>query len=49
MDNEPNGSNWQSTYDIWLAALDNTYRELVETAAAFVPDLVGAAPAPRYR
>ena len=38
-----NGSNWQTTYDIWIAALDNTYRELVETAAAFVPDLVGAA------
>lgn len=43
MDPEPNGSTWQATYDIWLAALDNTYRELVETAAAFVPDLVGAA------
>ena len=43
MDHEPIGSTWQTTYDIWLAALDNTYRELVEAAAAFVPDLVGAA------
>ena len=43
MDHEPNGSTWRSTYDIWLAALDNTYRELVEAAAAFVPDLIGAA------
>ena len=43
MEQPPNGSNLQATYDIWLAALDNTYRELVEAAAAFVPDLVGAA------
>ena len=43
MEHEPNGSTWQSTYDIWIAALDNTYRELVEAAAAFVPDLIGAA------
>ena len=43
MDQSSNGSTWQATYDIWLAALDNTYRELVEAAAAFVPDLVGAA------
>ena len=43
MDQSPNGSTWQATYDIWIAALDNTYRELVEGAAAFVPDLVGAA------
>ena len=43
MERASNGSNWQATYDIWLAALDNTYREMVETAAAFVPDLVGAA------
>ena len=42
MEQKPNGSTWQSTYDIWLAALDNTYRELVEAAAAFVPGLVGA-------
>ena len=38
-----NGSPWQATYDIWIAALDNTYREMVEAAAAFVPGLVGAA------
>ena len=43
MDQSSNGSTWQATYDIWIAALDNTYRELVEGAAAFVPDLVGAA------
>ena len=43
MEHEPNDSTWQATYDIWLAALDNTYRELVEAAAAFVPGLVGAA------
>ncbi len=43
MDHEPSGSTWRSTYDIWLAALDNTCRELVEAAAAFVPDLIGAA------
>ena len=43
MEQSSNGSTWQATYDIWLAALDNTYRELVEGAAAFVPDLVGAA------
>ena len=43
MEHVPDGSTWQSTYDIWLAALDNTYRELVQAAAAFVPGLVGAA------
>ena len=43
MDHEPSGSTWRSTYNIWLAALDNTCRELVEAAAAFVPDLIGAA------
>ena len=42
MEHEPDGSTWQSTCDIWLAALDNTYRELVQAAAAFVPGLVGA-------
>ena len=43
MEQASNGSTGQATYDIWLAALDNTYREMVEAAAAFVPDLVGAA------
>ena len=42
MEHASNGSPGEATYDIWLAALDNTYRELVEAAAAFVPDLVGA-------
>ena len=42
MEHDPDVSNWQSTYDIWLAALDDTYRELVQAAAAFVPGLVGA-------
>ena len=43
MEQASNGAAGQATYDIWLAALDNTYREMVEAAAAFVPDLVGAA------
>ena len=43
MEASSNDSTRQATWDIWLAALDNTYRELVEAAAAFVPDLVGAA------
>ena len=43
MDHEAQPSTWQATYDIWLAALDRTYRDLVEAAAAFVPDLAGAA------
>ena len=43
MEHEPDTSTWQATYDIWLAALDNTYRELVAAAAALVPGLVGAA------
>ena len=43
MEQASNGANGQATYDIWLAALDNTYREMVEAAAAFVPDLIGAA------
>ena len=43
MEHASNGSPRPATYDIWLAALDNTYRELVQAAAAFVPDLVGAA------
>lgn len=32
----------QTTYEIWLAALDNTYRELVEGVASIVPGIVGA-------
>ena len=43
MQGEANGSAWQATYDIWLAALDNTYRELIEAGASIVPGLVGAA------
>ncbi|MCY4181466.1 MAG: hypothetical protein OXF43_01060 [Gammaproteobacteria bacterium] len=35
-------SAWQSTWDIWLSALDNTWRELVEAAGALVPGLIGA-------
>ncbi len=42
MSQEANESAWRSTYEIWLAALDNTFRELVEAAAAFVPGAVGA-------
>ena len=36
-------SAWQTTYEIWLAALANTYRELVGAVASFVPGLIGAA------
>ncbi len=43
MPQEANESAWRSTYEIWLAALDNTFREMVEAAAAFVPGAVGAA------
>ena len=43
MNPEAQPSIWQATYDIWLAALDQTYRDLVRAAADFVPDLVGAA------
>lgn len=42
MSQEPNEPAWQATYEIWLAALDNTYRELVEAAASFVPGAIGA-------
>ena len=41
MPQEPNESAWKTTYEIWLAALDNTYRELVEAVAAIVPGIVG--------
>lgn len=43
MPQETGESAWQTTYEIWLAALDNTYREMVEAVASFVPDLIGAA------
>ena len=43
MQQKANGWAWEATYDIWLAALNDTYRELVEAAAAFVPSFVGAA------
>lgn len=42
MSQETNDLAWQSTYEIWLAALDDTYRELVEGAASLLPDLAGA-------
>ena len=42
MSQEANESAWRSTHEIWLAALDNTFRELVEAAAAFVPGVIGA-------
>ena len=41
MAQEPNETSWQSTWEIWLAALDNTYRELVEGVASIVPGIVG--------
>ena len=42
MAQEANASVWQSTHEIWLVALDNTFRELVEAAAAYVPGVIGA-------
>ncbi len=42
MQHETNATAGQTTYEIWLAALDTTYRELVAAAAAFVPDAIGA-------
>jgi len=42
MPEEADRSAWQATYEIWLAALNNTYRELVEAVASFVPGVIGA-------
>ena len=42
MNQDVNPSAWRATYDIWLAALDNTYRELIEAGASIVPGLIGA-------
>ena len=30
------------SYDVWIAAVDSTYRELIATMAALVPNLIGA-------
>lgn len=43
MNHDANPSAWRATYDIWLVALDNTYRELIEAGASIVPGLIGAA------
>ena len=43
MNQDANASAWRATYDIWLAALDNTYRELIQAGASIVPGLIGAA------
>lgn len=43
MNQDANASAWRATYDIWVAALDNTYRELIEAGASIVPGLIGAA------
>ena len=43
MNQDLDGTAWRATYDIWLGALDNTYRELIEAGASIVPGLVGAA------
>jgi small-conductance mechanosensitive channel len=39
------GASWSlgDAYQVWIAAVDDTYRELVQTAAALVPNLLGAA------
>ncbi|MDE0030036.1 MAG: mechanosensitive ion channel [Deltaproteobacteria bacterium] len=42
MQQEANGWSWEATYEIWLGALNDTYREMVEAAAALVPGVVGA-------
>ncbi len=35
-------SPWTHTYEIWITALEDTYRGLVQGAAALVPSLLGA-------
>lgn len=30
------------SYEVWIAALDSTYRELVAAVAALVPSVIGA-------
>lgn len=42
MFHEASDSASRSTHEIWLTALDNTFRELVEAAVAFVPGAIGA-------
>jgi len=43
MNQDANASAWRATYEIWLAALDNTCRELIEAGASIMPGLIGAA------
>ena len=41
--NDRASATFGEAYDLWVAAMDKTYRELVETGAALVPNLLGAA------
>ena len=37
------GATWKDTYDVWIDALESNYREVIEGAAGFVPNLISAA------
>lgn len=39
---EPAAASLSRNYDVWVAAVDSTYRDLVATVTALVPNLVGA-------
>ena len=43
MDPQGNGATWKDTYDVWIDALEGNYREVIEGAAGFVPNLISAA------
>ena len=42
MDPQESGTTWKSTYDVWVDALESNYREVIEGAAGFVPNLISA-------
>ena len=43
MDPQEGGATWKDTYDVWIEALESNYREVIEGAAGFVPNLISAA------
>ena len=43
MDPQEGGATWKGTYDVWIDALESNYREVIEGAAGFVPNLISAA------
>ena len=43
MDPQEGGATWKDTYDVWIDALESNYREVIEGAAGFVPNLISAA------